>query len=204
MKKLVFWFDLASTYSYLSAMRIGPLAKSAGVDVVWQPFLLGPIFKAQGMETSPFSLYPVKGRYMWQDMDRQTRKMGIPFRIPATQEFSGFPRNSVLAARAAIVALRHAWGEEFVRRVYQAEFADWQDISSPDVLGEILRELGADAHEVLSQAQDDATKAELRTKTQTALDSGLFGAPSFTVGDQLFWGNDRLEFALDHAAGSHS
>src|SRR5260370_21314598 len=93
---LDFWFDFASTYSYVAAMRIGPLAQQTGVRVRFRPFLLGPIFKAQGWDTSPFNLYPAKGRHMWRDLERQCAHFGIAFRQPEL-----FPQNSLLAARVA-------------------------------------------------------------------------------------------------------
>jgi hypothetical protein len=96
---LDFWFDFASTYSYLAAVRIGSLAVKASVDVRFRPFLLGPIFKAQGWDTSPFSIYQAKGRYMWRDMERQAADLGRPFRRPDV-----FPQNSLLAARVATQA----------------------------------------------------------------------------------------------------
>ena len=97
---LEFWYEFASTYSYLSAMRIEPLAEAAGVDIRWRPFLLGPVFKAQGLETSPFARYPAKGRYMWRDMEREAARLGLPFYRPKT-----FPQNGLTAARVALLGI---------------------------------------------------------------------------------------------------
>jgi 2-hydroxychromene-2-carboxylate isomerase len=199
MPTVDFWFDPASTYSYLAAMRVDDLAARAGIDVTWRPFLLGPIFKAQGMATSPFNLFPVKGQYMWRDLQRLCDDLAIPFAIPDGEALSGFPRNSLLAARAAVVALRQPWGHDFVRSLYQAEFAEWRDIADPEVVGDIVTTVGGDAQTVLAQATQDATKAELRANTDAAAALGVFGAPSFTIGDEIFWGNDRLEQALAYA-----
>ena len=106
MEKLTFWFEFASTYSYLSAMRIEELAAKAGVEIVWKPFLLGPIFKAQGWDTSPFNLYPAKGKYMVRDMERIAEARGLKFRLP-----DPFPQNGLLR-RAGLrwLALRRAGG----------------------------------------------------------------------------------------------
>lgn len=197
MPKLDFWFDPASTYSYLSAMRIEAL--SAGVEVNWRPFLLGPIFKAQGWDNSPFRLYPAKGRHMWRDMEREAKALGIPLAVPDETAMAGFPRNSLLAARTALVALDEPWGRDFVREVYKAEFGDWKDIADPSVIGGILQSLGQDARQVLERAQSDENKARLRANTEEAAALGIFGAPSFTIGHELFWGNDRLEQALAFA-----
>jgi 2-hydroxychromene-2-carboxylate isomerase len=123
-RKLEFWYDFASTYSYLSAMRIEALAGAAGVDVAWKPFLLGPIFAAQGWTTSPFNLYPAKGRNMVRDIERIAAARGLRFALPAK-----FPQNSLMAARLALVGTEEGWVAPFTRAVYAAEFADGADIS---------------------------------------------------------------------------
>jgi 2-hydroxychromene-2-carboxylate isomerase len=201
MTPLIFWFDPASTYSYLAAMRIDGLAATAGVEVEWRPFLLGPIFKAQGLDNSPFRIFPVKGLYMWRDMAREAEAIGAPLRIPEGGMLDGFPRNSVLAARASIVALRESWGRDFVRAIYQSEFAEWRDIADPAVIASICAGMGHDPETLLTEAQSDATKAQLRANTAEAEALGVFGAPSFTCRGELFWGNDRIERALEFAAG---
>ncbi len=198
MARLSFWFDLASTYSYLAAMRIGPLADARGVAVKWQPFLLGPIFKAQGWETSPFEIYPAKGRYMWRDMARQTARFGLP----EVTRPEPFPQNSIQAARVALVGLDQGWGEAFCRRAFSAQFAEGRAIFDPSTLSAVLTGLGADPETVLAETQTQAVKDALRAATTLAGRFGLFGAPSFvTNGGEVFWGNDRLEEALDWAAG---
>ncbi|MGE0154983.1 MAG: 2-hydroxychromene-2-carboxylate isomerase [Reyranellaceae bacterium] len=194
---LEFWFEFASTYSYLAAERIQPLAAQAGVSVAWRPFLLGPIFQGQGWKDSPFNLYPAKGAYMWRDMERLTGQYALPFRRP-----SAFPRNGLLAARIAIAHDRQPWIGDFVRAVYRANFAEDREISDPAVLGVILQTLQLDPGPVLAAAGNETNKAALKAQTGRAMTLGLFGAPSFTVGDELFWGNDRLEQALAFAGKS--
>ena len=191
-----FFYEFASTYSYLAAMRIAPLAAAAGVAVRWRPFLLGPIFKAQGWDTSPFNLYPAKGRYMARDCEREAERLGLTFRLPEP-----FPQNSLLASRVALVGLEQGWGEEFSRAAYRAEFAEGRQIGEVQVLGEIVECLGQDGAAALVRAQDDDIKQELRASTEEARQLGIFGAPSFIAGGELFWGNDRLEQALRHATG---
>jgi 2-hydroxychromene-2-carboxylate isomerase len=191
-----FWFEFASTYSYPAAMRIESVARSRGVDVVWRAFLLGPIFRAQGWNDSPFNLYPVKGRYMWRDLDRLCQALSLPLRHP-TQ----FPRSGLLAARVAASAAGAAWLPAFVRGVYDANFARDLDIAQPEVVAGCLERAGAPAAAALEQAGSEVAKAALREQTDRAQTLGIFGAPSFVVGDELFWGNDRLEAALEwHAA----
>jgi 2-hydroxychromene-2-carboxylate isomerase len=99
---LDFWFEFSSTYSYPAALRIGALAAEAGVEVRLRPFLLGPIFQAHGWNTSPFILYPAKGRHMWRDLERICAELSLPFRRP-----EHFPQSGLLAARVALIGLPH-------------------------------------------------------------------------------------------------
>ena len=189
---LDFWFDFASTYSYLAAMRIGTLAQDAGVRVRFRPFLLGPIFKAQGWNTSPFNLYPAKGRNMWRDLERSCAELKLPFRRP-----DPFPQNSLLAARVALAALDQPWGEDFCRALFCAQFAEGRRIDDAAAVGDVLARLKIEPQPVLAAAQSDAIKARLRAQTEEAQRLGVFGAPIFTTADgELFWGNNRLEPAL--------
>ncbi len=192
--RIEFWFEFASTYSWLAAERIEGMATAAGVSVEWRPFLLGPIFAAQGWNNSPFNIYPVKGRYMWRDMERLTADYGLKLRQP-----SAFPRNGLLAARIALAHDEAPWIGDFVRGVYRANFAEDREISDPAVIASILKGLNVDPAAATEAAALDANKARLKAQTERAQRLGLFGAPSFTVGDELFWGNDRLEQALAFA-----
>lgn len=195
--RLDFWFEFGSTYSYPAALRIGALAAEHGVPVSWNAFLLGPIFADAGWNDSPFNLYPAKGRYMWRDLERICRDQGIGFRRP-----SEFPRNGLLAARVACRFADAPWLPDFVRAVYRANFETDQDISSPDVIGRCLACAGDDAPRLLEQAGSPESKARLRSRTEEARGLGIFGAPSFLVKGELFWGNDRLEDALRLASRS--
>ena len=189
-----FWFDLASPYSALAALRIADVAR--GLEVHWHPFLLGPIFKAQGWDDSPFNLFPPKGRWMWRDVPRRAARRGVAFRQP-----SRFPRHSVLASRVALVALGEGWGEDCVRATYRAEFGGDADIADPGVMAGIVARLGRDGPGVVSSAQTQPVKDSLRANTDQASRRGIFGAPTFLVDGELFWGDDRLEDAVDWARG---
>ena len=188
-----FWYEFASTYSYPAAMRVERMAEAAGVRVEWRPFLLGPLFHAQqGLTDSPFNAFPVKGQYMWRDMERVCAEEGLPLNHP-----SQFPRNSLLAARVAIAGLDDGWTPDFSRKVYEANFVADQDISSPEVLGPLIAEAGGSPHAALEAAGSDAVKARLKDHVNQAKARGVFGSPSFITADgELFWGNDRLEQAL--------
>lgn len=195
MQKLDFWYEFASTYSYPAAMRIGKLARAAGVEVAWRPFLLGPIFKAQGWDTSPFLLQEAKGKYMWRDLARLCVDAGLPpFHQP-----KNFPVRSLLAARVAL-ALDDAARPDFSCATYAAEFAEGKDIGEVETVAAILRALGHDSTAVLARANGQPVKDRLRANTEEAQQRGLFGAPSFVLTNgEMFWGNDRLEQALSWA-----
>lgn len=188
---LGFWFEFGSTYSYLSASRIQDVAAASGVNVSWEPFLLGPIFKEQGWDDSPFNIYPAKGRYMWRDVERLCERYGIPFVRP-----SRFPRSSVLASRVACLAASEPWLPEFVRAVFRANFAENREISDDRVIKSVLDSLGQPGEQLVEKALSPENKQRLRAQTERAMRLGIFGAPSFVVGEELFWGNDRLEDAV--------
>jgi 2-hydroxychromene-2-carboxylate isomerase len=196
LPEIEFWFEFASNYSYLSVMRIEAEANRHGVRIAWRPFLLGPIFRALGMETSPFVLQKEKGAYVWQDMDRQCRKYGLRWTRPTT-----FPRLAVLPSRVALIGVQQPWMAAYCRRVMELNFALDEDINSATQLSPILTDLGLSAADVLAQAQAEPIKALLRTQTEQARARGIFGAPTFFVGTEMFWGNDRLDDALQLAAG---
>jgi 2-hydroxychromene-2-carboxylate isomerase len=195
-RELEFWYEFASTYSYPAAMRIAALATRAGVAVRWRPFLLGPIFGSQGWTDSPFNIYPVKGRYMWRDLERICEAEGLPLNLPPLR----FPQNGLKAARLALAGEAAGWTANFSRAVYTANFGEQKDISDDAMLGAILEKLGVDASAAFAAANTAENKDKLKSQTGEAMARGLFGAPSFTVGEELFWGNDRLEQAIAWAA----
>jgi 2-hydroxychromene-2-carboxylate isomerase len=195
---LDFWYEFASTYSYPAAMRVERLAAAAGVTVRWRPFLLGPIFFSQGWRDSPFNIYPVKGKYMWRDLERICDREGLKLALPP----AAFPQNGLKAARLALAGEADGWTPAFTRAVYGANFTQQKDIADDAVLGEILTSLGLDPAHAVAAANAPANKEKLKAQTEEAVARGLFGAPSFTVGDELFWGNDRLEDAIAWAKKS--
>jgi len=193
--EIEFWFEFASNYSYLSVMRIEDLARRCGVRILWKPFLLGPIFRDLGFETSPFVLQKEKGAYVWQDMARQCRKYGLRWVQPTT-----FPRLGVLSARIALLGAEQPWIGAFCREVMELNFALDKDINQLDRMAGILTELGHPTADILDRAQAEPAKKLLREQTDAARARGIFGAPTFFVGTEMFWGNDRLEDALALAA----
>jgi len=188
---LEFWFEFGSNYSYLSVMRIEEAAARLGVTIQWRPFLLGPIFKSFGWSTSPFVLQPWKTDYVWRDMERECRKYGLAWTRPTT-----FPRTSLLPARVALIGAEKPWMGEYCRRIMQANFVADQNIDSAACVGEVLDQLGLPVQAIIDEAKEKANKLRLRNQTELARTKGIFGAPTFFVGEEMFWGNDRLDDAL--------
>jgi len=195
MSGLEFWYEFGSTYSYPAAMRIERLAAEAGVEVRWRPFLLGPIFQTLGWNDSPFNIFAAKGRYMWCDLTRVCEAEGLALKLPPVK----FPQNGLKAARIALAGEREGWTPAFTRAVFTANYAEQKDISEDATLRAILAALGVDADAACAAANTPENKDALRRQTEEAASRGLFGAPSFTIGDELFWGNDRLEAAFEWA-----
>lgn len=189
--KLQFWYDFASPYSFLAAMRIDDLATASGVEVQYRPLFLWGVFKARGWERPP-ATFAARVDYMWRDVARHAARAGHPFQRPST-----FPRNSVLSDRLACVALREGWVAPLTRAVFEAAFVENADIADPKVLAHVVEGLGGDGHAAVAQAQAGPAKQHLQDLTDEALSLGVFGAPSFVAEGELFWGDDRLGEALD-------
>jgi 2-hydroxychromene-2-carboxylate isomerase len=192
---LDFWFEFGSNYSYLAAMRIEKLARAAGVRVLWRPFLLGPVFRELGWSTSPFVLQAAKGRYMWRDMEREAARYGLAWRRPSV-----FPRTALLPMRVATLGAGAPWIGEFARRVMRQNWVEDREIDDAAAVREALAGLVPDPEAVLAAALAPDNKLRLRANTELAGARGIFGAPTFFVGDEMFWGNDRLEDAIAWAA----
>jgi 2-hydroxychromene-2-carboxylate isomerase len=187
---LQFWFDFGSTYSYVGAMRVEAEGTRAGVPVEYRPFLLGPIFtELLGIKDSPYNVQPVRGRYMWRDLERLCRKHGLRWRRPSV-----FPRSSVLAARVAL-ASDPVIGP-LTRAIFLASFAEDLDISDAGILRKLVDSAGGDGVRAIELAQTPEIKARLRANTAEAQQIGIFGAPDFVVDGELFFGQDRLEDAI--------
>jgi 2-hydroxychromene-2-carboxylate isomerase len=190
MASMEFWFDFASTYSYVAAMRVEDACARAGVELSYRPFLLGPIFhELLGIKDSPFNVERVRGRYMWRDLERLCEKHGIPWRKPSV-----FPRHSVLAARVACSA--GTLSGPVVRALFRANFAEDKDISDPAIVRAVVDSAGGDGARSLELAQTPEVKSLLRASTAEAREKGFFGAPDFVVGGEMFFGQDRLEDAI--------
>jgi 2-hydroxychromene-2-carboxylate isomerase len=195
-KLIDFWFTMGSTYSYLSVMRIAEREKSAGVQFRWRPFHL--LIILQEMKHIPFADKPTKSAYMWRDIERRAALYGIPVRVPAP-----YPaRKSGFANLVATIGTQEGWGDEYVRAAYRRWFQLGQETGSEPNVSESLRDIGQDPSRVLPLAESESTKATLTGETDIARELGIFGSPTFAVGRELFWGDDRMEDAISwHRSG---
>jgi 2-hydroxychromene-2-carboxylate isomerase len=188
-KTLEFWYEFASPYSYIAAERIERLA--AGIAVQWRPFVIGPILKLRPHNPSPTQdAPPAQKKYRQRDVERLCVLENLTLNWPST-----YPRNGLLAARVAQIA-DPSWRPAFSRAVYHANFVEDREISDPAVIAGILTGLGQEIDAVMEAALSAANKAALAAAVDEAIAKGIFGAPSFVVDGELFWGNDRLEQAI--------
>lgn len=196
-KQVEFFFDLGSPASYLACAQLPKIAAQANAEVVWRPMLLGGVFKATG-NASPVTI-PAKGKWLMSDLARYARRYGVPLTLP-----SNFPINTLALMRGA-TGLQMRQPEDFqryVRAVYHALFAEGRDLGDPAVVAEVLTEAGFDAAALLAMTGDPEVKQRLVQVTEEAVARGAFGAPTFFVGDTLFFGQDRLEFVAEALASA--
>jgi len=191
-KQIDLYFDFSSPYSYLSVARVDELAAAHRIEVRLVPVVLGTIFDRLGWQSSPFLAQPRKLAYMWQDVKRQAKKYSLEFEQP-TQ----FPIGSILPARIATAFSDAPWLHDFCIQVFKSYFARNKDISSSETIATILKKMDLDPQEILPRASSQETKDRLKLITEQADGLQIFGAPSFIVHDQLFWGDDRLEDAIE-------
>jgi len=186
-----FWFTMGSTYSFLSVMRLAEIERSTGIKFRWRPFHLLVIL--QEMKNVPFADKPIKSAYMWRDIERRAAMYGIPAQLPAP-----YPaKQSVAANLVATIGMGEGWGADFCRAAYRRWFQLGQETGSEPNVSESLRDIGQDPERVLVLANSGQANAALMTETDVARELGIFGSPTFTVGRELFWGDDRLENAID-------
>jgi 2-hydroxychromene-2-carboxylate isomerase len=184
------WITLGSTYSYLTVMRAPDAIKSSGIKVRFRPFHLLQIFKE--MNYFPFPPDAPKTRYMWQDLSRRAQLYGIPLQLPVPYPAS----QSIVANRIALLGLREGWGYDFMRAAYRNWFLQGKETGSQSNINDSLVEIGQDPGRVVAMANGSDIDGALTAETSTAKAAGVFGSPTFSVGGQLFWGDDRLEDAI--------
>ena len=189
-----FFWDPASPFTYLASTQIEKIAADCNAALAWKPFVLGKAFEATG-NRPPISV-PAKGQHLFKDLRRWAMYYGIPLQFPKS-----FPVNSIAPERAAIAADRAGKGAEFAKAVMAAHWGEGRDISQPDELKAVAAAVGLDGDAILAATQDSAVKETLKNNTEEAIKRGAFGAPTFFVGEEMFWGNDRLELLRAHLKG---
>jgi len=194
-KTVEFFFDFGSPTSYLAWTQLPKLVAEAGAQVVWRPMLLGGVFKATG-NASPV-MVPAKGRWMNQDMARWARRYGVPLAMNPH-----FPINTLTLMRGAtgLQMRQPADFERYVDTVFRAMWETPCNMGDAAVLAQVLQRAGFDAEALLALAGDPEVKARLVATTEEAVARGVFGAPTIFVGEQMFFGQDRLDFVRETLA----
>ena len=189
MKSVEFYFDLGSPYSYLAYYRLLQIAEQQEIQIVYKPILLGGVFKATG-NRSPIEI-PVKGAYSILDMQRWAEYYQIPMQMNPH-----FPMNTLTLMRilTGVQLLHLEKFEQVLKLLFDAMFGTPQNLNEPTVLAEVLEPSGFSVEDIMSMVQSDVVKQKLITETEQAIQRGIFGAPTFFVGDEMYWGQDRLHF----------
>ena len=193
MTNMEFWFSLVSPYAYLSAMRLDALIEQSGIDVTFEPMAMPPIYKALGWAVNPFADFPYKLDYVWHDVARTAKSRGLAFQKPRS-----FPQDPFLATQTALIGFEEDWGWQFCKEFYIKNFQEGAPPGDADTVGGVLHNLNLDANSILEKAQKEGAE-KLRLQTEKALNRPVFGAPFVFVGDEPFWGDDRLEMAIARA-----
>ena len=195
MAKIDFWFSIGSTYSYLTVMRLGEVAKNSNVEIAWRPFNVRHVMVEQN--NIPFANKPVKSAYMWRDIERRAMRYGLKPRLPAPYPLPSL----VLANLVATLGASEGWANDYTRATYRRWFELGEPAGEDPNISESLREIGQDPEAALAEAQKERIENALSTATDEAMQLGVFGAPSFVVNGEVFWGDDRLEDAILWAKG---
>lgn len=193
MKPIGFWFSIGSTYTCLTVMRLPAYAREHGLTFNWRPFNVRTILVEQN--NIPFAGKPVKAAYMWRDIERRAAKRGLSVKVPAPYPLENLP----LANQVALLGTREGWVQDYVVASYRRWFRDGQPAGSEPNLSESLREIGQDPGRVIEAAKAPEIEEALAVETEEAKRLGVFGAPSFVVDGEVFWGDDRLEDTVSWA-----
>ena len=196
-RTLEFWFGYGSTYTYLTVMRIEGALHGKGVDLAWKPFNLTVVMREKGFPKGPFIDRPDKLAYMWRDLERRARALALPYRKPVQ-----YPVDSQTTVRVGYLAASEGWCNQFSRRVFQLNFLEGNPIGATGNLESALRDIGKDPESTIRRAHEPDIEEGLEKETRIALERGIFGSPNFLVGDELYWGDDRLEEAISHCSGA--
>jgi 2-hydroxychromene-2-carboxylate isomerase len=193
--KLGFWFDFSSPYAYLGSTQLRALVARTGAELELRPMLLGGLFKTIGAPMVPlFVMTPPRQRWMALELYRWADHWGVPFQFATP-----FPQNTMKACRVALGCpepLRH----DLVDALFRAMWAEGRDLQSDAELGAIADQIGWSAGEAIASIGSDAMRAALRASTDAAVAAGVCGVPTFEVGGEIWWGQDRLDLVEEALA----
>jgi 2-hydroxychromene-2-carboxylate isomerase len=187
-RRVEFLFDYGSPFSYLASLQVEGFARRNSATVVYTPILLGAVLKATGNK-SPMTV-PAKGRYMATELRRWAERYGVPFK-PNPYPFMS---NTLRLMRVAVAAQQSGFFPLYHAAVYRAVWAEAQDLGGEVTLRKLIERAGAPATDLMAAAERQEVKDVLRRNTERAVERGVFGAPTFFVGEEMFWGNDRFDF----------
>ncbi|MCP4756536.1 MAG: 2-hydroxychromene-2-carboxylate isomerase [Proteobacteria bacterium] len=186
-KQVEFFFDFGSPASYLAYLQLPKIAAKTGGEIVYRPFLLGGVFKTTG-NSSPMAV-PAKGAWMGRDLERYANRYGVELKFNPH-----FPINTVQLMRGAVWAKEEGTLESYATAVFKAVWAEEKNMGDPEVVAKVLETAGVDPVEFSEAVANQEIKDKLRSATDEAVQRGAFGAPTMFVGDDMFWGQDRLDF----------
>ena len=194
-KTVEFFYDFGSPTVYLAATQLPDIAASVGATIDWRPMLLGGVFKSTGNQ-SPV-VVPAKAAYMNNDLKRFAKRYGVPFRFNPH-----FPINTLALMRGAVAYQDDAVASSTYRdAIFTAIWVEARNLNEPDVIGQVLSAAGLDPAELMNRIGEQTVKDQLIANTEEAVNRGVFGAPTFFVGDQMFFGQDRLDFVTEALSG---
>ena len=186
-----FWFTVGSTYTYLTVSRLNEIEAASGIRFRWRPFNARAIM--QEMNNVPFATKPIKLAYMWRDIERRALKYGLPIKVPAPYPLKNFD----LASRVAVLAEMEGWCPDYLRASYKRWFVESMEVGIEPNLSESLSEIGQDPDRVIEAANAEPVERAYDNNTREARRLNIFGSPTFVVRGEVFWGDDRLEDAID-------
>lgn len=196
MTRIDFWFSIGSTYTYLTVMRLAEVERRSGLEFLWRPFNVRHVMIEQN--NIPFKDKPVKTAYMWRDIERRAMRYDLAPAIPAPYPLPGL----VLANQVASLGAEEGWVADYTRATYRRWFENGEPAGEDPNISDSLQEIGQDAGRVLKSAGSERIGDLLAAATDEAMQLGVFGSPTFVVGREVFWGDDRLEDAVLWAGGT--
>ena len=190
IKSFEFYFDFASPYTFIAHKEIRKIEKENSVKIKYMPMLLGGLLKLSGIKAN--ADIPIKARYMIKDCKLWAEKYKIAFKFN-----NYFPINTLDLMRCVIVAEKKNFAQNFINKVFDAIWKDGINLNDDIIVEKLLKNLDINPKTFLMEAIDHKIKDELKKRTDDAYNKGIFGTPSFIVNNKIFWGQDRLEFALN-------